>query len=76
MQSKEIKVLFQNEFWPIVENWICNAFRQIHYGNTGCCVFKGGGVQNGKDFCLKIKTQKKLGIQFWELGIILENKVI
>ena len=27
-----------------------------YYGNTGCCVFKWG-VQNQKDFCLKISLQ-------------------
>ena len=28
-----------------------------HYGNTGCGVFKGG-VQNKKDFCLRINMLK------------------
>ena len=28
-----------------------------HYGNTGCQVFKKG-VQNWKDFCLKINIPK------------------
>ena len=31
--------------------------RDIHYGNTGCRVFKLG-VQNYKDFCLKINILK------------------
>ena len=54
----------------------------LHYGNTGCRVFKGG-IQNWKDFGLKMNIPKGngsiLGIRvvasFQKLGIILENKV-
>ena len=55
----------------------------LHYGNTGCRVFKQG-VQNWKDFCLKINIPKgndrilRIGVvaSCEKLGIILENKVI
>ena len=40
----------------------------LHYGNTGCRVFKWG-VQNWKDFCLKINIPWKEIIELWELVI-------
>ena len=53
------------------------------YCNTGCRVFKQG-IQNWKDFCLKINILKgndwilRIGVvaSIKKFGIILENKVI
>jgi hypothetical protein len=54
---------------PIAWVFFCHSSVNFtHNGNTGCGVLKGG-IQNYKDFWLKINCSQKL-------GIILENKVI
>ena len=54
----------------------------VHYGNTGCGVFKRG-VQNQKDFCLRINIlkEKLLNFEFWingevsKIGYHFRNKI-
>ena len=43
-----------------------NIMAYLHYGNTGCGVFKPG-IQNQKDFCLKINIpiRKTLNFENW-----------
>ena len=47
-------------FWP---GW--NKSKDIQYGNPGCGVFKRG-IQNKKDFCIKINIPKG---NYWILRI-------
>ena len=45
----------QHEVNPLLTTLLFRAeyiFENVHYGNTGCGVFKRG-VQNKKDFCLR-----------------------
>ena len=45
------------DFFVIQEIWISLSKVSADYGNTGCGVFKRG-VQNEKDFCLRINILK------------------
>ena len=49
---------------------LCSYSPVIKYGNTGCWVFKGG-VQNKKDFCLKIHWPKG---NYWNSKIVIVGK--
>ena len=72
----------KKRLWQIAKVFLSTYFETECYGNTGCGVFKQG-IQNWKDFCLKINITKgndwilRIGVMAscQKLGIILENKV-
>ena len=49
--------LFWLQCWPYISKLKLQAILCLHYGNTGCGVFRRG-VQNQKDFCLRINILK------------------
>ena len=56
--------------WFDMEQTFCFPFLVVQYGNTGCRVFKRG-IQNWKDFCLKINIPKE---NYWILRIGLMGR--
>ena len=61
-KSQMTKKLAQKfRIWFLVTNdtlYLDNGLPTVHYGNTGCGVFKWG-VQYQKDFCIRINIPKE-----------------